>query len=284
MTKEQITALKLKANEIRKETIKCIASIGVGHIGGSLSIADVLAVLYFDQMKTDPKNPKWEGRDWLVVSKGHSGPAVYSALAIKGFFDKEILYTLNKSNTTLPSHCDRQKTPGIDMTTGSLGQGASNAAGIALGNKMDGKDDIYTYCITGDGESQEGEIWEQAMFAAHKKLGNLIGFLDYNKLQIDGETDAVNSLGDVVAKYQAFGWHVQKVDGHDVLAIHNAIDAAKAIKDKPSMIILDTIKGKGIKELEGKASCHNANVSEEQMNQYLAELDAEAAAIGEDKQ
>ncbi len=281
MTKEQVTDLKLKANEIRKETVKCIASIGVGHIGGSLSIADLLAVLYFDEMKTDPSNPLWKDRDWLVVSKGHSGPAVYSALAIKGFFDRELLYTLNKSNTSLPSHCDRRKTPGIDMTTGSLGQGASNAAGIALGNKMDGKDEVYTYFITGDGETQEGEIWEQALFAAHKKLGNLIGFLDYNKLQIDGETDTVNSLGDIVAKYIAFGWHTQRIDGHDVAAIHYAIESAKAVKDKPSMIILDTVKGKGIAELEGKASCHNANVSEDQKNQYLAELEAEAVLIRE---
>ena len=139
LSAEKILELKLKANEIRKETVKTIASIGVGHIGGSLSIADVMAVLYFDEMKVDPKNPKWEDRDWLVVSKGHSGPAVYSTLAIRGFFDREMLYTLNKPNTNLPSHCDMRKTPGIDMTTGSLGQGASAAAGIALGNKMDGK-------------------------------------------------------------------------------------------------------------------------------------------------
>ena len=143
LSAEKILELKLKANEIRKETVKTIASIGVGHIGGSLSIADVMAVLYFDEMKVDPKNPKWDGRDWLVVSKGHSGPAIYSTLAIKGFFDREMLYTLNKPNTNLPSHCDMRKTPGIDMTTGSLGQGASAAAGIALGNKMDGKDDTY---------------------------------------------------------------------------------------------------------------------------------------------
>lgn len=283
LSAEKILELKLKANEIRKETVKTIASIGVGHIGGSLSIADVMAVLYFDEMKVDPKNPKWDGRDWLVVSKGHSGPAIYSTLAIKGFFDREMLYTLNKPNTNLPSHCDMRKTPGIDMTTGSLGQGASAAAGIALGNKMDGKDDTYTYLILGDGESQEGQVWEMAMFAAHRKLGNLIGFTDYNKLQIDGATDDVCSLGDIVAKYKAFGWDCIMVNGHDVAAIHDAIEAAKTVKDKPSMIILDTIKGKGISALEGKASCHNANINAEQCAEYVAELDAEAEAIKEGK-
>ena len=169
------------------------------------------------------------------------------------------------------------------MTTGSLGQGASAAAGIALGNKMDGKDDTYTYLILGDGESQEGQVWEMAMFAAHRKLGNLIGFTDYNKLQIDGATDDVCSLGDLVAKYKAFGWDCVMINGHDVEAIHDAIEAAKKIKDKPSMIILDTIKGKGISALEGKASCHNANVNAEQCAEYVAELDAEAEAIKEGK-
>lgn len=282
LTNEQTLQLRLKANEIRKETVKTIASIGVGHIGGSLSIADVLAVLYFDQMRVDPKNPKWEDRDWLVVSKGHSGPAVYSALALKGYFDKEMLYTLNKPNTRLPSHCDMRKTPGIDMTTGSLGQGASAAAGIALGNQRDGKDS-YTYLILGDGESQEGQVWEMAMFAAHRKLDHLIAFVDYNKLQIDGQTDEVCSLGDVVAKFTSFGWDTVMVDGHDVAAISAAIDAAKTVSGKPHMIVLDTVKGNGISELAGKASCHNANVTEQQLEQYLQELDRVEAAIKEGK-
>lgn len=282
LTNEQTLQLRLKANEIRKETVKTIASIGVGHIGGSLSIADVLSVLYFKQMRVDPENPKWADRDWLVVSKGHSGPAVYSALALRGYFDKEMLYTLNKPNTRLPSHCDMRKTPGIDMTTGSLGQGASAAAGIALGNQRDGKDS-YTYLILGDGESQEGQVWEMAMFAAHRKLDHLIAFVDYNKLQIDGGTDEVCSLGDITAKFTAFGWDTVMVDGHDVAAIDAAIDAAKTVSGKPHMIILDTVKGKGISELEGKASCHNANVSAEQLQAYLDELAQTEAAIKEGK-
>lgn len=283
LSKERAIELQLKANEIRKETIKTIASIGVGHVGGSLSIADVLAVLYFDEMKVDPSNPHWEDRDWLVVSKGHSGPAVYSALAIKGYFDRDMLYTLNKPNTNLPSHCDMRKTPGIDMTTGSLGQGASAAAGIALGNKLDGKDDTYTYLILGDGESQEGQVWEMAMFAAHRKLGNLIGFTDWNKLQIDGNTTDVCSLGDIVAKYIAFGWDCVMVDGHDVCAIHDAIENAKKVKDKPSMIILDTVKGKGIAEFEGKASCHNTNIKLDQCDAFVQALEEEAEKIKEGK-
>lgn len=278
LTREEAFELKLKANDIRKETVKTIASIGVGHIGGSLSIAEVLAVLYFHEMNIDPKNPKWPDRDWLVVSKGHSGPAVYSALALKGYFDKEMLYTLNKPNTKLPSHCDMRKTPGIDMTTGSLGQGASAAAGIAIGNKYDGRKN-YTYLILGDGESQEGQVWEMAMFAAHHKLDNLIAFVDYNKLQIDGQTNDVCSLGDIVAKFTSFGWDTVIVDGHSVEAICEAIESAKIINNKPHMIVLDTVKGKGISALEGKASCHNANISAEQLEEYLKELDEIEIAI-----
>ena len=278
LTREEAFELKLKANDIRKETVKTIASIGVGHIGGSLSIAEVLAVLYFHEMNIDPKNPKWPDRDWLVVSKGHSGPAVYSALALKGYFDKEMLYTLNKPNTKLPSHCDMRKTPGIDMTTGSLGQGASAAAGIAIGNKYDGRNN-YTYLILGDGESQEGQVWEMAMFAAHHKLDNLIAFVDYNKLQIDGQTNDVCSLGDIVAKFTSFGWDTVIVDGHSVEAICEAIESAKIINNKPHMIVLDTVKGKGISALEGKASCHNANISAEQLKEYLKELDEIEIAI-----
>lgn len=274
LSKERVLELKLTANEIRKEIIKTIASIGVGHVGGSLSIADLLAVLYFDEMKVDPNNPKWEGRDCMVCSKGHAGPAVYSTLALRGFFEKEMLYTLNKPNTNLPSHCDMNRTPGIDMTTGSLGQGTSCASGIALANKCDGKDDLYTYLIIGDGETQEGQVWENAMFAAHYKLGNLIAFTDCNKLQIDGPTEDVMALGDLKAKYEAFGWDTVCVDGHDVEAIHDAIEAAKKITDKPHMILLDTVKGKGIAGYEGNVGCHNANINAEQAEAYLAELEA----------
>ena len=276
LSAEKILELKLKANEIRKETVKTIASIGVGHIGGSLSIADVMAVLYFDEMKVDPKNPKWDGRDWLVVSKGHSGPAIYSTLAIKGFFDREMLYTLNKPNTNLPSHCDMRKTPGIDMTTGSLGQGASAAAGIALGNKMDGKDGTYTYLILGDGELDEGQVWEMALFANTKHLDNLIAFVDYNKLQIDGRTDNddVCNLGDIAAKFASFGWYAQTVNGHEVTEINQAIENAKKNTGCPSVIVLDTIKGYGWSKTAGQVGSHSRGVSPEDLAEAMAEIQA----------
>ena len=231
--------------QIRRMTLECIGSIGSGHIGGSMSIVELLRVLYFDKMNVDPKNPKMEGRDRLIVSKGHAGPAVYATLALKGFFPKEWLYTLNRFGTNLPSHCDMNKTPGVDMTAGSLGQGFSCAVGVAIGSKLK-KDGATIYAIVGDGESQEGQIWEAAMLGAQKKLDNLIAFTDKNNMQLDGYTDDINSLGDLKAKWRAFGWYTQEIDGHDCEAISAAIDRAKAKKGKPSMIILDTIKGKGV--------------------------------------
>lgn len=258
--------------EIRRLTIECIGSIGVGHIGGCLSIVELLKVLYFDKMNIDPANPKMEGRDRLIMSKGHAGPAVYATLALKGFFPKEWLYTLNKLGTNLPSHCDMNKTPGIDMTAGSLGQGFSCAVGAAIGSKI--KDDGATiYAVVGDGESQEGQIWEAAMLAAHKKLDNLVAFTDKNNMQIDGMTDDINSLGDLKAKWKAFGWNVQKIDGHDCEAISKAIDKAKKAKGKPSMIILDTIKGCGASfAVNAGFGCHSMPVTEENIKSALAEL------------
>ena len=190
--------------QIRRMTLECIGSIGSGHIGGSMSIVELLRVLYFDKMNVDPKNPKMEGRDRLIVSKGHAGPAVYATLALKGFFPKEWLYTLNRFGTNLPSHCDMNKTPGVDMTAGSLGQGFSCAVGVAIGSKLK-KDGATIYAIVGDGESQEGQIWEAAMLGAQKKLDNLIAFTDKNNMQLDGYTDDINSLGDLKAKWRAFG-------------------------------------------------------------------------------
>lgn len=258
--------------EIRRMTLECIGSIGSGHIGGSMSIVEVLRVLYFDKMNVDPKNPKMEGRDRLIVSKGHAGPAVYATLALKGFFPKEWLYTLNRFGTNLPSHCDMNKTPGVDMTAGSLGQGFSCAVGVAIGSKIK-KDGATIYSIIGDGESQEGQIWEAAMLAAQKKLDNLIAFTDKNNMQLDGYTDDINSLGDLKAKWRAFGWYTQEIDGHDCKAISEAIDRAKAKKGKPSMIILDTIKGKGVSfaETAGPA-CHSMSLPKDKAEAALAEL------------
>ncbi|MDR0751467.1 MAG: transketolase [Christensenellaceae bacterium] len=262
--KEMQSFLEAFARDIRENIIDCIGSIGVGHIGGCLSIADVLAVLYGRRMRIDKSQPRLEGRDRLVCSKGHAGPAIYATLAASGYFPKEELLTLNKGGTNLPSHCDMNKTIGVDMTAGSLGQGLSCAVGMAIGSKI--KDDgAYIYAIIGDGESQEGQIWEAAMLAAHKKLNNLIVFTDYNKMQIDGTVDEINSLAPLDKKWRAFGFKVQVIDGHDTLAIDNAIVKAQKSKDKPSMIILNTIKGKGVSFAEAaKVGCHSMSLSAEQ--------------------
>jgi len=258
---------------IRYLTIDAIGHLGVGHIGGCLSIVEVLVVVYYNHMNIDANNPKMEGRDRFILSKGHAGPTMYSILADKGYFDKKLLYTLNKPNTKLPSHCDMLRTPGIDMTTGSLGQGFSCAVGVAIGSKIK-KDNATIYTLIGDGESQEGQIWEAAMYGAHKKLDNLIGFTDYNKMQIDGTTDEINSLEPIVDKWKAFGWNVLNVDdGHNVQEIDNAILSAKKCKGCPTMIILNTIKGKGAYFAEqAGAGNHNMHVEPEQIQKALKEL------------
>lgn len=276
---EKSKELRRFALQIRKETIRTIGNLGVGHVGGALSICDVLAVLYGGVMNVDPKQPKKPDRDWLVVSKGHAGPAVYATLALRGFFPMEQLMTLNKPGTDLPSHCDMNRTPGIDMTTGSLGQGASSAMGIACGNRVRGFDN-YTYLIVGDGESEEGQVWEAVMFAGHRKLSHMIAFVDYNKAQIDGTIDEICALGDIAAKYEQFGWYAQSVNGHDVDEIWQAIENAKAQNEKPSVIVLNTVKGHGVSFTEGQISSHNMNLSKEQMDAALAELDAALEKLG----
>ena len=267
-------AIKKFAVEIRKETLKCIGNLGVGHVGGALSIVDVLAVLYSGVMKIDPKNPKMEDRDMLVVSKGHSGPAVYATLALKGYFPMEMLSTLNQPGTNLPSHCDMNRTPGIDMTTGSLGQGSSSAMGIACANRLLGLDN-YTYLILGDGEIEEGQVWEAAMFAAAKKLNRVIAFVDYNHCQIDDYVQNLCALGDIAAKFESFGWYAQTTtDGNDVEQILRAIENAKAKQDdRPSVIILDTVKGKGYRKIENQLSSHNMPLTMQMVDEALAELD-----------
>jgi transketolase len=272
MDKERLEYLKKQAKEIRKLTIEEIATLGTGHIGGSMSIVDLLALLYFHRMKVDPQKPRWEERDQLVVSKGHSGPAVYAALALKGFFPMDWLKTLNKGGTSLPSHCDRNKTPGIDMTTGSLGQGFSAAIGIALGLRINKKSSVV-YTIIGDGESNEGQIWEGALFAGHQKLSNLIAFTDYNKQQLDGYTKDIIDLGDLGAKWTQFGWFTQEVDGHDITALDAAIEKAQAQKDKPSMIIMNTIKGKGCFFAEGIEKNHSMVFDMEKAKEAIALLE-----------
>lgn len=274
----KIQELKKLAAEIRIETIRMIGHLGFGHIGGALSIADTLAVLYGEVMRYDVKNPKWEDRDWLVCSKGHGGPAIYSSLAIKGFFPKEELLTLNTPGTHLPSHCDRNLTTGIDMTTGSLGQGSSLAVGVALGNRLSGRDS-YTYLILGDGELQEGQIWEAVMFSAQKKLDKLIAFVDYNKKQLDGYTKDINDLGDVKAKFESFGWYGQEIDGSDVEQILNAIENAKLVKGQPSVIVLHTVKGKGAAFVENEFSNHHMVVSKEKAEEAIKILQEELESM-----
>jgi len=270
-TSETLAGTTAFAKEIRKKTLYSIGKLGIGHIGGALSIVELLALLYSQEMKVDPSNPLWEDRDMLVLSKGHAGPALYATLALKGFFPLSELDTLNQGGTNLPSHCDRTKTVGIDMSTGSLGQGLSAACGLALAHKVD-KKDSRVFAIIGDGESQEGQNWEAAMFAAHYKLDNLIAFTDYNRMQIDGITDDIMNLGDIEGKWKTFGWFVQRTDGHDLEAMHQAIAHAKAQKDKPSMIILDTIKGKGASFCEGKVTNHNMAFDLATANEAIAQL------------
>lgn len=265
--------LKKFALEIRMEIVKSISKKGGGHIGGSLSIADLVAVLYGNKMKYDPENPLWEGRDYLICSKGHAGPALYSALALKKFFPMEWLNELNIEGTNLPGHCDRLKIPGIDATTGSLGQGLSIAAGIAKGLKLKKRYEQFVFCITGDGETAEGQIWEAAAFASHNKLNNLVAFLDWNKMQIDGSNDEVMALGDAKAKYESFGWYANVVDGSDVVQIEKAIEEGiNSSKDKPIMIILDVVKGQGVHNIESLSNNHCIAVSKTMADEAISDL------------
>ncbi|MDR3186161.1 MAG: transketolase [Christensenellaceae bacterium] len=269
LTSETIVNL---AKEIRINIIDCIGSIGVGHIGGCLSIADLLAVLYGKHLRIDPKDPNKTARDRLVCSKGHAGPAIYSALAAKGYFERNDLLTLNQGGTKLPSHCDMNKTPGVDMTAGSLGQGFSCAVGMAIGSKI--RDDgAYIYAIIGDGESQEGQIWEAAMLASQRKLDNLIAFTDYNHMQIDGTVEEINALAPLDKKWKSFGFNVKVIDGHDTLAIDKAISLAKKNKEKPTMIILNTIKGKGVSFVENAGvGCHSMTLNNTQCELAKSEI------------
>jgi transketolase len=271
---EKIQELKILAINIRMETVRAMGTLGFGHLGGALSIADTLAVLYGGIMKIDSKNPEWEERDWLVSSKGHAGPAIYAALALKGYFPVKELLTLNKPGTHFPSHCDRNLTIGIDMTTGSLGQGVSTSVGVALGHKYNKKDN-FTYLIIGDGETQEGQVWEGVSFAGSRKLDNIIAFVDNNKQQLDGFTANIHGTLDFKAKFESFGWDAVDVDGSDVEQIYEAIQAAKLRQGKPSVIILDTIKGKGVSFVEGKEKNHHVEISKQQMEEALAELQVE---------
>ena len=260
--------LKVLAEQIRLETLKVIHSRGFGHVGGSVDLAELMAVLYGEVMHYDPKNPRWPDRDWLVMSKGHAGPVAYATFGLMGFYPMEDAYTLNQPHTKFPSHTDRQLTPGVDLTTGSLGQGSSTATGAALGNKIDGRDN-YVFCVIGDGEADEGQVWEAFHFAYAHKLDNIIYFIDKNGYQLDGPTDDILAHSDLAKKAESFGLHTQEINGHDVIAIYNAIEAAKAVKGVPSCIVLDTIKGKGATFAEPKHA-HASTPTAAQWEEALA--------------
>ena len=263
--------LKLTACKVRMGVIDAVYSAKSGHPGGSLSIADVLTYLYFNKMNIDPKNPDMPGRDRMVLSKGHAAPGIYSVLANRGYFDVELLKTLRKVGSILQGHPDKKHIPGVDMSSGSLGQGISAAAGMALSAKHFG-DDYRVYTIVGDGESEEGQVWEAAMFAAAKKLGNLTAFIDVNGLQIDGSVEEVNNPLPLDEKFAAFGWNVIVIEGHNFEEIENAVLAAEKVTDKPTAIVMKTVKGKGVSFMENSVSWHGAAPNDEQYEIAMAEL------------
>lgn len=282
MNNQEKKELRIFAAQIRLALLEEMKARGFGHIGGSLSICDLLAVLYGKVMKYDAKNPKWADRDKLVCSKGHAGPAIYATLALKGFFPVEELKTLNRPGTNLPSHCDRNKTPGVDMTTGSLGQGTSLACGMALGDKLRGRDS-RVFLIVGDGESNEGQVWEAFAFAAAKKLGNLVVLLDWNKRQLDGWTKDVYPMGDYVAKFEAFGFDTVKVNGNDIDELVPALERTRAGGDRPYAIVMDTVKGAGVAEVAEKVMNHSLPVNDEQYERWTAQLKEEIKALEVEK-
>ncbi len=266
---EEIQKLKELAAEIRVETLKILASHGRGHLGGSMSIADTFAVLYGAVMKYDPCNPDWEERDWCVLSKGHAGPVMYATLGIEGYFERSAAYTLNHADSAFPSHTDHLRTRGVDLTTGSLGQGISEAVGAALAFKMQKKSN-RVYVIIGDGEADEGEVWEAAQFSAHYHLDNLIAFVDNNGRQLDGSTEEIMSHPKGIgAKFDAFGWNVIEVNnGNDVEEILDAVRAAKKVSGVPSVLILHTIKGKGVSFAEQNGA-HSSTLSKEEWEEEI---------------
>ena len=266
-----IEELEKIAKDIRIEIVKSIYHAKSGHPGGSLSCADILTVLYFNQMNINPKEPNSPSRDRLVLSKGHSAPALYSTLAIRGFFPKEELVNLRKIDSNLQGHPDMRKVPGVDISTGSLGQGLSISNGMALSSKLN-KDGYRVYCIVGDGELQEGQIWEALMSSAHFKLDNLCVIVDNNNLQIDGNVDKVMNIYPLREKFNSFGFNVIDVNGHDIKQLINAFDEAKTVKKKPTAIIAKTIKGKGVSFMENVCSWHGKAPNEEEYKQAINEL------------
>lgn len=269
-TPEELAA---RAREIRKHVVRMVGAAGSGHPGGSLSAADIVTVLYFNEMNIRPEDPGWPQRDRFVLSKGHAAPVLYAALAEAGYFPIEDLLTLRCIDSHLQGHPSMRSTPGVEMSTGSLGQGLSAACGMAIAAKLDG-DPRRVYVMLGDGELEEGQIWEAAMTAAHRKLDNLAAFVDSNRLQIDGTTAEVKSMGRIGERFAAFGWHVIEIDGHDMSAIMAALAEARRVQGRPTVIVARTVKGKGVSFMENQVGWHGTAPKPDQVQAALAELDA----------
>ncbi len=280
MDQHKKSKLMRRAMDIRISGLKMVQKAHSGHIGGAFSMSEIMSVLYFDKMNIRPQEPDWEERDRFVLSKGHCTVALYPTLALRGFFEMERLDTFRRIDGHLSGHAEMRYVPGVDMSTGSLGQGFSAAVGMAVGAKLSGKE-LSVYAVMGDGEIQEGQIWEGCMYAGAHKLDNLIGIIDSNKVQLDGTVQEVLDTGDLKLKFESFGFFVQSIDGHDVEAIVEAIDRAKAEKGSPSMIIANTVKGKGISFMEGKSTWHGKTPDEEQFEAAFAELYQRAGELGD---
>ncbi|MDD6310448.1 MAG: transketolase [Firmicutes bacterium] len=273
-----IKTLELTAAEVRKTIIEALHASGSGHPGGSLSAADITTALYFNEMNIDPENLDMKDRDKCIFSKGHAGPAQYSAMAHRGYFPVEELMTLRKMGSKFQGH-PNIKIPGIEMSTGSLGQGFSVAAGMAMANKLDGNPGRI-YVVLGDGELQEGLVWEAAMSSAHYKLDNMVAIVDNNTLQIDGRNDDVMKVNPIPDKFKSFGWNVIEIDGHNMAEIVDALGKARECKGQPTVIVAKTVKGKGVSFMEDQAGWHGKAPSDEETKQAIAEIEAAAAKIG----
>lgn len=271
MNRPNVLELKKKAIEIRKDILKMLMIAGSGHTGGSLSAVDILVALYYYKLKNDPSNPNWKGRDRFLLSKGHACPALYAVLAHKGYFSKDLLWTLRKFGSPLQGH-PQMGLSGIEISSGSLGQGLSISDGIALGARLDALD-TRIYCLMGDGETNEGQVWEAAQTAAHYKLDNVCGIVDFNKLQIDGFCCEIKDPGAYKHKWEDFGWHAIEVDGHDMGGLMDAFDEAQEVKGKPTMIIAHTVKGKGVSFIENKVEWHGIAPKKEEYERAVQELD-----------
>lgn len=272
-----IIELKEMSRTVRSDIVTMVHKAGSGHPGGSLSAADLMVGVYFGGiMRVNPANPDWEGRDRFILSKGHVAPVIYSVLARKGFFPVDELWTLRKLGSILQGHPHKQSTPGLDCSSGSLGQGLSISNGMAIGFKMQGMDN-RVYCLLGDGELQEGQVWEAVMTAAQNKLDNVCAIVDYNRVQLDGDLSEIKDLGDLAAKWHSFGWNVIELDGHDMEQVLRAFEMAKAFKGKPSVLIANTVKGKGVSFMENDCNWHGNAPSAEQLENALKEINREVS-------